>query len=674
MALAKVAARATEVVGGARWPSIDELASALRRGAGLPPAETSGEPPWPVLGLDATAHALLARVKALPAGGAIVLRGQAGSGRTTLARRLAWSLGVAGKPVALVDAPESLALELEQAPRGEALTVVVDDGDDLGPEAKGALKKALAAGAKLVWVGDGASALGVEAEPFVVSPLEEDAAAELVQRSVPSLPDALRAYLVKRVGGRPGALRAAVRELAGRVVVSKEDVDAALGTASRPSMAPLSAGRGQTIENAERALDMGRFDEAARGLEELGEARGADEDVRFGIVRARIALGRGDTARAMSDLKEVEGRPRERAPALLADGARAHPPARRRVRRGGEARAGGGRGRRDGHAVGGRAEHPRRRPRVHRGGHAGAGGARGGSSRGAGHGRAARRGRGPRLGGDRAPARRQDGRGARGVRGVARVGGEGAGRGDGRGDAAEPRGPGARRGAGAGARAPGGRGGHGAARGQRCGGHAGAAQPREPRPLPRPLGARPRLDRPARRGARGALARVARAAARPGSRARGADRGPRPRRGALRGDCEGVGGPGAHARRRGVTPRGPARAHARHRGRPARHAAGAVRDREGHGRAGAGRACGAGGARARRGGPPRGRRGRRAKGARSRHRARQEGRPARVGVAGARREGAPGGGPGRRGDRSPRHGERPRDARGDGGEAPAGPA
>jgi transcriptional regulator with GAF, ATPase, and Fis domain len=306
IALAKVAARATETAATARWPSVDELGSALRRAAGLEPGVTTGEPPWPVLGLDATSHALLEQVKALPPGGALALKGQRGSGRTTLARRLAWTLGVGGRAVALIDEPASIELELAQQGTGSDLTVIVDDGDALGAEARVALERAVGDGARLVWVGDDLSAVGATGATFAVPPLDERAAAELVQRSVPSLPDALRAYLVGRVGGRPGTLRAAVRRLAGRVVVSKEDVDASLGATSRPSMAPASGGRTETLESAERALEMGRFDDAARGLDEFGGARSETEGVRVAIGRARIALGRGDTAQAVTELSAVE--------------------------------------------------------------------------------------------------------------------------------------------------------------------------------------------------------------------------------------------------------------------------------------------------------------------------------------------------------------------------------
>ncbi|MGA7124131.1 MAG: serine/threonine-protein kinase, partial [Polyangiaceae bacterium] len=49
-ALSDVAARATQLSAAARWPSVDELASALRRAAGLSHGTELEEQPWPVLG------------------------------------------------------------------------------------------------------------------------------------------------------------------------------------------------------------------------------------------------------------------------------------------------------------------------------------------------------------------------------------------------------------------------------------------------------------------------------------------------------------------------------------------------------------------------------------------------------------------------------------------------
>jgi hypothetical protein len=216
-ALAKVAARATEASPAARWPSVDELASALRHAAGLAASAIAEEPPWPVLGLDSTAHALVEKVRTLGAGQAIVLEGPAGSGRTTLARRLAWTLGVEGRPVATIEAAASgLAMKdvvaLELAEHGNLLSgatlaagsasppvVIVDDADRL--EDVTSLRNASEAGARLVVIGTKATAQKMAkaaVSAFVVPALDARAAAELLQRSVPSLPDALRSHLVGR--------------------------------------------------------------------------------------------------------------------------------------------------------------------------------------------------------------------------------------------------------------------------------------------------------------------------------------------------------------------------------------------------------------------------------------------------------------------------------------------
>jgi tetratricopeptide (TPR) repeat protein len=138
---------------------------------------------------------------------------------------------------------------------------------------------------------------------FTVPPLEPSDAEELVRRSVPSLPEALRGHLIARIGGRPGPLRAAVRRLSGRAIVTIEDVDAALGA---PSVAPVSADRGRDFEQLERALDTGRFDEAEGLLRAVGEARSREERIRSGLARARIAVGRGDPPGAIEALASIE--------------------------------------------------------------------------------------------------------------------------------------------------------------------------------------------------------------------------------------------------------------------------------------------------------------------------------------------------------------------------------
>ncbi len=325
-ALAKVAARATELQASARWPSVDELGSALRRAAGLPQGALSEEPPWPVLGLDATARALLERVRTLAPSGGIALEGPRGAGKSTLARRLAWTLGVHGCAVAMIEAPkggmpirEIVELELAQHAKliadratgtDDTPILIVDDADPIDEVSASALRKASEAGARLVVVAPREAVTKIVQGAhvaFVVPPLEAAAADELVRRSVPSLTDSLRGHLVQRTDGRPGALRAAVRRLAGHAIVSKEDVDAALDAPTRPSAAPSQGGRERVFEDAERALDMGRFDDAARELETLGASRSTGDRVRTGMLRARIAIGRGDPAGALADLAAIEG-------------------------------------------------------------------------------------------------------------------------------------------------------------------------------------------------------------------------------------------------------------------------------------------------------------------------------------------------------------------------------
>ena len=318
IALAKVAARATEETPTARYPSVDELASALRQGAGLEPSHHArDEAAWPVLGLEGTAQRLLAEARALDVGAALAIEGPRGSGRTTLARRSAWTLGVEGRAVAMIEVPQRAGItarevvELElaawQGDVASGLLIVVDDMDALDDAARLPIRRASESGARVVGVttrSDLAELARGRTSTFEVPPLDPRYAEELVQRVMPSLPDALRAHLVARVEGRPGTLRATMRRLGSRAIVSTEDVDAIL--ASKHSAPPSSMGRAEAFGAVERALDMGRFDEAAQQIDELGTSQTDAELLRIGIARARVALGRGDAKDAKALLADVE--------------------------------------------------------------------------------------------------------------------------------------------------------------------------------------------------------------------------------------------------------------------------------------------------------------------------------------------------------------------------------
>ncbi|MDB4998453.1 MAG: Response regulator of zinc sigma-54-dependent two-component system, partial [Myxococcaceae bacterium] len=318
-AFQKIAARATENEPNDRYPSVDEFASALRHAGKIPPANVAGHAAWPVLGVETTAEQLRVAVSALAPGDVLAIEGARGSGRTTLARRLAWTLGVEGRPAATIAAPPSSAridaaiveMELGSVTVTSGLVIVVDDAHLLDGEARKLLARAANDGARIVAVGARETATELRASggattTFEVPPLDDKTTEDLVGRSMPSLPAALVRHLVREVSGRPGKLRAILRELAGRAIVSAEDIDAALEDrrhASLPPSSPIT--RDEAIARAEKSVEMGRIDEAEQKLAELGEATNAEERVRFAIAAARLSLGRGAFQDALARLEAV---------------------------------------------------------------------------------------------------------------------------------------------------------------------------------------------------------------------------------------------------------------------------------------------------------------------------------------------------------------------------------
>jgi transcriptional regulator with GAF, ATPase, and Fis domain len=318
--LSKVAARATDPFAERRWPSVDEFCSALRHAGELASPPVNGEPPWPVTGLEGLARDLLAKARALPVGSGLVLVGPPGSGRSTLLRRLAWTLGADGCPVAFVQAPdghvptrEAVKLELASVapPDGgeratAPATVIIDDADDLDADSRGAIADACKSVARLVAVGLPEALSGLIAGPVVTFEVPELAPAvggELLRRSMPSLSDDLCDVVLQRVSSRPGPLRTAVRRLVGKAIVSAEDVDSAL---SETKSVADDRPRAEAIASVERDLDRGRFDDASLALAALGEAQDDSERVAFALGRARLALGKGDVDGALAELSRVE--------------------------------------------------------------------------------------------------------------------------------------------------------------------------------------------------------------------------------------------------------------------------------------------------------------------------------------------------------------------------------
>ena len=104
-ALTRIARRATATAPNDRYPSVDEFASALRYAAKLGAVGYASDTAWPVAGIERAAQALSEAVARLRPGDALGLLGSEGSGRTTLALRLAWTLGIEGRAVAHIQGP-----------------------------------------------------------------------------------------------------------------------------------------------------------------------------------------------------------------------------------------------------------------------------------------------------------------------------------------------------------------------------------------------------------------------------------------------------------------------------------------------------------------------------------------------------------------------------------------
>ncbi len=301
--LGAVVTRATAEDPSARFPSADEFASALRRAAQLPGQRESDadHAPWPVVGIERTSSQLLAAVDALGPGAALAIEGPPGSGRTTLLRRVAWSLGIEGDRLLWIDEslardPAAVQAELAAENRGEGLMVLVDDADALERDSVEKLEELREAGASIVSVGG--ERLGDEPRRFEVPPLERHAAADLVRRAIPSLTDHLLERVLDTSRCRPGELRRLVRRLASGAVASDEDFEHVVAEdEAAPSSLPADP-----LERALFFLDRGRFTDARSALDAVANADGS---LLLAVAHARLDLGLGESPAALERLERV---------------------------------------------------------------------------------------------------------------------------------------------------------------------------------------------------------------------------------------------------------------------------------------------------------------------------------------------------------------------------------
>lgn len=307
-----VAQRATAVEPEQRYPSADEFASALRSAASLgersrhaQPAEEGGSPTaliWPIVGIEATAGRLLTAVIRMHAGQVLAISGLAGSGRSVLLRRLAWSLGVEGRPLVWVDeylAAHLDALNAELSAHSEAqdLVILVDDADVLDGSVQEAVARARQTGASVVSVGE--QAYGGQPEVFVLPRLPEHTATEVLRRAIPSLTPATAQKLYAAAQGLPGELKRLVTRLARNAVVSDSDVERLV------SGIDDDLDKSDQTEPLPRALDLlarGRWTAAQRALSEVTDG----DALVLAVARARLAVGLGDGRAALQAIEAVQ--------------------------------------------------------------------------------------------------------------------------------------------------------------------------------------------------------------------------------------------------------------------------------------------------------------------------------------------------------------------------------
>ena len=301
-ALAEVVEQATAIDPALRYPSSDEFAAALRSAAHMPQElhATSTTLAWPIVGIDATSAQLLARTLELSAGKSLSIQGVAGSGKSVLLRKLAWSLGVAGRPVAYVDADlrrdrRALESELVQAAQRRDAYILVDDAAQLTPAEWQAVEHAATGTARLITVGVATQC--IPSATFQVPQLDRTVATELLRRAAPSLADEALNKILELSQCQPKALRQWVTRIADGTLTNVDDVLQMQHTppSLRVAATPISLDSIQTL------LDKGRFRDASAMLAQLSSA--SERPLHLAVAHARLKLGFGEPHQALQLLE-----------------------------------------------------------------------------------------------------------------------------------------------------------------------------------------------------------------------------------------------------------------------------------------------------------------------------------------------------------------------------------
>lgn len=282
--LASVAARATHEHPEARFPSADEFSMALRAALSgdVVTVEQAG-PPWPVKGIGATAYRLKKAIDEMPAGHQLRIEAPLGSGCSTLLRRVAWELSLAGSDVLFIDAALLQGgwgkAELNRA--SAALLLIFFDAKTTQYDE--VLARLCASGARVVRT--------VEEDAghdFSIPPLDLPVVVELFRGALAGMPTELIKALVQRIGARPGPLRRFVSEAEGFPVIGESDIDRVLTGAALDPDVP-------TVELVERALDHGHYGVVEQRLGQLSLS-----DARQTWLRARYELAAGSAEDALN--------------------------------------------------------------------------------------------------------------------------------------------------------------------------------------------------------------------------------------------------------------------------------------------------------------------------------------------------------------------------------------